>query len=282
MNINIQNENFIASINSFGAELKSFKKKDFNYIWIINEDYWNKTSPVLFPIVGGLKESLYFINDKQYSMSRHGFARDYNFEIIEKSESHVRFSLKSNDETLKQYPFEFDLQILYTLEENKLIISYFVQNKSELEMPFNIGAHPAFTIEDSIEDYKIVFEKQHDLITHQLENGIFSGITKKIPLTNSTLNLNYSLFENDALVFKNIESKSLTIIKNNKPYLKVSYKDFPHLGIWTKKDAPFLCIEPWNGYSDSIDSNQNMYEKESIQILKESQKFEISFSIEIL
>jgi galactose mutarotase-like enzyme len=281
MNINIQNDNFIASIDSFGAELKSFNKNNFNYIWTVNENYWNKTSPVLFPIVGGLKDNSFFINDKKYAMSRHGFARDYNFEVIKKSESSVLFSLKNNNETLKQYPFAFELQIQYTLEANRLIIAYHIQNNSEQKMPFNIGAHPAFSIDGFIEDYKIIFDEQQDLVTHQLDNGIFSGITKKIPLIDKTLNLNYTLFENDALVFKNIKSKSLTIFKNNQSYLKIRYKNFPHLGIWTKKGAPFLCIEPWNGYADSINSNQNIYEKESIEILEPNQVFHASFSIEI-
>lgn len=277
----IQNDNLSAKISSLGAELSAVSKDTKNYIWEINDTHWNKTSPILFPIVGQLKNNSYTINNQHYSLPRHGFARDYEFNVVYKTDTSVVFSLTENETTLAQYPFQFELQIGYTLEENKLIISYSVQNNSDEKMPFSIGAHPAISIPSNFENYALEFENDTQIETHELENGLFSGKTKTIN-TQNNLPLTYSLFEKDALVFKNLKSKYLTILHHNIPYLKVNFEHFPHLGIWTKQNAPFLCIEPWHGYADSIDSEGNIFKKKGIQILNANEVFKTSFSIEIL
>lgn len=282
MEIHIQNQNISATINSIGAELISLNKGTTNYIWKINETFWNKTSPVLFPIVGQLKNDTYTLNQKEYSLPRHGFARNYEFDVIQKTETSVTFSLSENNETLAQYPFYFELQISYTLEENKLTIAYLVKNKSNSKMPFSLGAHPAFAIDADFENYALTFENDTTLVLNELENGLFSGKTRELILKNKTLPLTDSLFEKDALVVKEFKSKYLTIWKNDNPYLKVIFECFPNLGIWTKPKAPFLCIEPWHGFADSVDSNGNILEKQGIQTIDENDVFNTSFSIEIL
>ena len=282
MKIGIRNEYLSANINSFGAELIDLVKEERNYIWTIDEQFWNKTSPLLFPIVGQLKNNSYTLNDKQYSLTRHGFARDYEFDFIEKTSSSVLFSLSQNDDTLKQYPFQFELQIKYELIQNKLIISYLVKNKSDSQMPFSLGAHPAIAVRDDIKNYSILFENDENLIRYKLENGLLSDEYEKVETKNNTLLLNYSLFENDALIFKKLNSKSLIILENNKPYLKIDFGNFPNLGIWTKNNAPFICIEPWFGYSDSNNTTGDLYAKEGMQILESNHEFTTSFTIEIL
>lgn len=284
MNIQLENKNLSISINTKGAELNSFKNQLVNkeYIWEGNPEFWGKHSPILFPIVGGLKNDSYYYNDKKYNLSRHGFARDFEFDIIEKNDLSVTFSLKENDETLHKYPFHFELQIKYVLTENKLVIIYHIKNNSKAEMPFNIGAHPAFALPKNFTNYSLEFEKQEELITHELENNLFSGTTRTIALDKANLPLNYSLFEKDALVFKTLESKSVKILENGNPFLKVNYEDFSSLGIWTVKNASFICIEPWIGFADEASSNGNLFDKKNIQILEENSSFEVSFSIEIL
>ncbi|MFY7740439.1 MAG: aldose 1-epimerase family protein [Flavobacterium sp.] len=284
MNIQLENEIFSISINTKGAELNSFKNQIVNeeYIWEGNPEFWGKHSPILFPIVGGLKNDSYSYNNKKYNLSRHGFARDFEFEIIEKTDVSVIFSLKENDETLQKYPFHFELQIKYVLTENKLVIIYHIKNNSKAEMPFNIGAHPALSLPKNFTNYSLEFENQEELITHELENNLFSGATRTIALDKANLPLNYSLFEKDALVFKTLESKSVKILDNGNPFLKVNYEDFSSLGIWTVKNAPFICIEPWIGFADEASSNGNLFDKKNIQILEEYSSFEASFSIEIL
>jgi len=278
----ISNENLSVEINSKGAELIQIKQKNKNYIWEIDTKFWNKTSPILFPIVGRLKNDTYCINNKTYTLPRHGFARDYEYKIIELQESIIEFLLIENNKTLEQFPFQFDLRLKYSLENNSLCLHYTVSNNSDTIMPFSIGAHPAFAIDISKNDYQILFDNDSELITHELENDQFSGGFRKINLKNKVLPLSYSLFEKDALVFKNISSRSLTIFENGNPYLKIQLGNFPHLGIWTKADAPFLCIEPWFGYADTEKADGTILNKEAIQTLAPNEKFECSFRIEIL
>ncbi len=149
-------------------------------------------------------------------------------------------------------------------------------------MPFSIGAHPAIALPDNFEDYAFEFEKEEVLQFSLLENDLVSNKTKILETIENLVPLNYKLFENDALVFKTLNSKSLTVLENSKPYIKVHFEDFPSLGIWTKEQAPFICIEPWFGYSDTSENSGDLFEKEGILILDANQTFTSKFSIQIL
>lgn len=282
MNTTISNKILSASIKHAGAELFSLiDNQNKEYIWNGNPDFWPKHSPVLFPIVGSLKNDTYTFNQKEYYLSRHGFARDMEFQLTEKTESSATFSLAYNEETLQKYPFKFELQIIYKLEENKLNIGYKVINKEEKELPFSIGAHPAFALPEEFSNYNIQFEKEEKPEYYLLENGLISNKKETLATSNNTVFLNYKLFENDALVFKTLQSNSLTILENSKPYIKVDFEDFPNLGIWTKENAPFICIEPWFGYSDTLEKSGDLFNKEGIIVLEAKQTFSASFNIEI-
>jgi galactose mutarotase-like enzyme len=283
LKITLSNSELTATINTFGAELISFKNNsNREYIWEGNPNYWGKHSPILFPIVGSLKNNNYIYNNSIYNLPRHGFAREMDFEVKEKTDLEVVFSLKQTGATLEKYPFNFELQISYTLTNSVLKIGYKVINNNDFSMPFSIGAHPAFALPSDFKNYELLFEKSEKLIVSTLENDLISNATYILPMENNSLRLNYSLFENDALVFKTIASKSVTLAENNIPLLKVHYKDFPSLGIWTKSQAPFICIEPWIGYADTIENNGNIEDKEGIQILGVNQTFETNYLIEIL
>ncbi|WP_291136696.1 aldose 1-epimerase family protein [Flavobacterium sp. UBA7663] len=273
MIITLSNTKISASINTIGAELIQLKKDNQNYIWTVDEVFWNKTSPILFPIVGRLKNDSYTFKNKSYSLPRHGFARNFDFKIENKTKNSALFSLKSNAETLQQYPFEFELKMEYRLTKNSLEITYLVSNKSNEVMPFSIGAHPAFAIEDTFSDYSLQFNEAEEFVSYELENEQFSNSFRKINSENGQINLNYSLFEKDALVFKHLKSEKLLLLKNKQPHLSVEFEGFPYLGIWTKPNAPFLCIEPWCGLADNINHNGNIFEKEGIQLLNKESKF---------
>ena len=283
LNTTISNSVIKASIKHFGAELFSLKNnQNKEYIWEGNPDFWGKHSPVLFPIVGTLKNNTYTIDKKEYQLSRHGFARDMEFKLVEKTGNSAVFSLESNAETLKKYPFKFELQLIYTLENTSLNIEYVVINKSDTKLPFSIGAHPAIALPENFENYSFKFEKEESLKYNLLESDLISNKTKTLKTTENIVPLNYKLFENDALVFKTLESNSLIILENNKPYIEVDFEDFPSLGIWTKDQAPFICIEPWFGYSDTVENSGDLYHKEGILILDPDQIFHSKFSIKIL
>ena len=283
MTTTIKNGKLSAEIKHFGAELISLKtNQNREYIWEGNPEFWGKHSPILFPIVGTLKNNSFHHNEIEYHLSRHGFARDIEFELIDATENSAVFSLQSSKDTLKVYPFEFELQIIYTLDGNNLSIAYKVINKGKYTMPFSIGAHPAFALPNHFENYAIAFEKEEPLEYYLLENDLISNKTKKLEVQNKQIPLTFELFKNDALIFKTLQSKSLTILENKNPILRVHFEDFPSLGIWTKMNAPLLCIEPWFGYSDTNENSGNLFEKEGIQILESNATFHSKFSIEIL
>ena len=211
MNYEIKNEFIKAKINSFGAELNSLQKVEnkFEYIWQADKNYWARHSPVLFPIVGRLKEDTYFYKDKKYSLSQHGFARDKEFELLKKENDFIEFSLKNDEKTLEIYPFLFELNISYKLENTKLIISYKVKNRSEDRLYFSIGAHPAFNI--SSDDF-LDFEDVRTSKRYFLNDKGLIYKNEEVSFTKNSLILDEEIFKNDALVFndKNIPRRTFT------------------------------------------------------------------------
>lgn len=282
MNITIYNHQIKATINTLGAELIRLEKKNQNYIWTVEETYWNKTSPILFPIVGRLKNDAYTIEGKTYELPRHGFARNFEFKTEYLTDNSVVFLLTENAETLKCYPFPFELRLKYEVTENGLKMDYSVINKSNKIMPFSIGAHPAFALNEPLSNFTLAFNEVEEFVSYELENEQFNNSFQIIPSENGKINLDYALFEKDALVFKHLKSDTLTLLRKNQPYISVEFKGFSYLGIWTKPNAPFLCIEPWCGLADNINHNGNIYEKEGIQLLDNNIEFEREINITLL
>lgn len=281
MKFQIKNQFLEASFDSLGAELISLISNDKEYIWEGNPEFWNKQSPILFPTIGSLKNDTYFFEGKEYHLPRHGFAREKEFDVIEQKDDKIIFSLKSDEETLKLYPFIFELQIQYRLVENQLEVHYKVKNNSEDEMFFSIGGHPGFALSENFEDYSLVFETNDELKYSLLENHLLADETQILETVNNNLALNYSLFEKDALVFKNQKIQSVTILEKGNNFAKVSFANFPDLGIWTKANAPFICIEPWFGHADLVKTNQKLQEKEGILSLKPNTEFKSVYFIEL-
>lgn len=288
MNYEIANEFIKAKIKSFGAELNSLQKygKDLEYIWQGDAKYWARHSPILFPIVGRLKEDSYFYRNQKYNMTQHGFARDKEFEIIEQKDDFLEFRLCSDEKSLEIYPFDLELYLSYKLEKSSLIISCKVKNKSDEKMLFSIGAHPAFnwSLEENLkkEDYFLEFEVNNSKRYFLNELGLVYD-SMDLEFEEKKLFLNEELFKNDALVFNDLNIKNITF-KNikNENFIKLNFENFPYLGIWSKPSgAPFLCIEPWFGVADENSSNQNLEEKKGMIILDKDEIFSCFYSIEV-
>lgn len=275
----MKNDFLEAEILHRGAELCSLRNEIRQYIWQGDSVFWGKHSPVLFPIVGTLFNNEYCVDGIYYQMNRHGFARDLDFELISKHDTEAVFILKSTPSTLQIYPFEFVLKITYQLINSNLKVSFDIENNSQQTMPFSIGAHPAFSLPQYFENYQLVFSEHETLDCFLLENDLLTDEYYAIKLKNKFLKLEYDMFLNDALVFKKLKSKTITILENNNPLLQISFLDFKNLGIWTKIDAPFICIEPWLGYADIVNGNVDFFEKEGIQILSKNSKFDCSYMI---
>lgn len=281
MVIQIKNEFLEATFNTLGAELISLKSNDNEYIWEGNSKFWDKQSPILFPTIGSLKDDTYFFEGKEYHLPRHGFGREKEFQIVEQTQNRIIFSLKSGSETEKVYPFQFELQIEYLLVDNKLEVHYKVKNNSEGQLYFSIGGHPGFALPKDFEKYSLLFETESKLQFSLLDNHLLADETEILEIENNQLPLTYSVFEKDALVFKNHKIKSVTIQEDGLDYVKVDFENFPDLGIWTKINAPFICIEPWFGHADEVKTNQKLEEKAGIQILEKNKMFKSVYSIVI-
>lgn len=281
MVIQIKNEYLVASFVTRGAELTSLKSNGTEYIWEGNSEFWDKQSPILFPTIGSLKDDTYFFNGQKYHLPRHGFAREKEFQITKHTENSVVFSLKNDSETEKVYPFQFELQIEYLLVKNKLEVHYKVQNTAKEKMYFSIGGHPGFALLNDFTNYSLFFETMAELQFSLLEKHLLAAETQVIETKNKQLPLDYQLFEKDALVFKSHNIQSVTIQESGKNLLKIDFENFPDLGIWTKINAPFICIEPWFGHADEVKTNQKLENKAGIQILEKDQIFNSVYSITI-
>ena len=289
MNYEIKNEHIKVKIKSFGAELNSLQKidEDLEYIWQGDSKYWNRHSPILFPIVGRLKNDSYTYQNQKYNMTQHGFARDKEFEVIKNEADFMEFRLKSDEKTLEIYPFSFELYLSYKLEKNSLIVSYKVINKSDDKMLFSIGAHPAFNWtlkeDEKKEDYFLEFENIKQTKRYFLNDKglVYDSVDLKI--IDNKIALNEELFKNDALVFNDSNIKILTLKNsNNKNFVKLEFKNFPYLGIWSKPSgAPFVCIEPWFGVADEDSSKQNFEDKKGLISLEKNEIFSCFYSIEV-
>lgn len=283
----LSNNHISIQVKSLGAELCSLIKGDLEYLWQADVKYWGRHAPILFPIVGKLIDDEYIYEDKIYKMSQHGFARDCDFELMEQSENSLSFKLTQNQETLEKYPFNFELIISYELIEKSLKISYEVTNKTNVLMPFSIGAHPAFNwpLEKDIRKENYYFEfkdtKNIELLPLTLK-GIDSN-SKTLYLDENKLSLSEELFKDDALILKDLDNKSITLKSfYSDRFIKMIFDDFEYLGLWSKPSgAPFVCIEPWNGIADFIGHDKNILNKKGIKTLKSNESFKSSYYIEI-
>jgi galactose mutarotase-like enzyme len=288
-NYHLENGQFRVSIDSKGAEQKSFfsKQKQTEFIWQADPAFWAKSSPVLFPIVGSLKDGYYLYRGEKYFLPRHGFARDMDFELIDQRENQLCFLLEANEQTLKNYPFRFRLKIEYTLSLIGLTCTYIVENNDALEnLPFSIGGHPAFRVPyrgGDYTDYFLEFEQDHELMCFQLNEGLLSDQHTVVELVDGKLWLAHELFYNDAMVIKGLKSRNIFLKHHQEPCgLEFSFEDFPFFGIWAARDAPFVCLEPWCGVTDHENSNNQLEQKEGIVSLAPGCSFQRSWSVSLV
>lgn len=281
--ITLKNEFVTAKFNEKGAELKSLVSGDKEYIWCGDEKFWASSAPVLFPICGGLKDDEYYYNGKKYTMKRHGFVRNLLFEVEKASDSAVTFLLRSNDETKEQYPFDFELRVSYALEGKSLKINYNVKNCSGGKMYFSIGSHEGYYCPEGIEEYDVLLPAKETLDATKVDGPILSHDTERIIENDDKIALKSEYFTIDALVFKDIKARSVVLKhRNSERALKLSFEGCDYFLIWTKVGAPYVCLEPWCGVSDSVDTDKKLETKEGIMALEVGNSFEKTHTIEIL
>ena len=277
-----------------GAELTSFKLDGVEKLHqgqdCIDENgriYWKRHFPVLFPIVGKLKQNKTIINGRTYEMNQHGFARDMDFEPITKLDNFHSYVLKSNASTLVKYPFEFALYVTYRTDGNKLTTIYKIVNEGDNNMPFGIGGHPAFKIDrDDLKngEYYLEFEQDEEKIhfLYLVDGLIGTEYAKNVMLDKRKLPINPHSFDNDALIMKGLTSHGISLKKKSgdKTLLTMDFDGFPYLAVWSKPGAPFICIEPWYSTADTVKSSGVFTQKTDLITLAPKNEIECRYIVE--
>lgn len=286
----LENELIKAEFDSFGGELKSVIRKDSNreYMWYGNPKYWGRTSPVLFPIVGTLRNNTYRFKDKEYKMSSHGFARDMEHTLVSQTENEIWFELRQNAETLGKYPFEFVLNLGYRLEGDRLEVLWKVTNPSKDELLFSIGAHPAFLCpihgEKSKAGYYLAFGGTDEIRHHGNKGGLAIKEDLRLKLTDGRVKITEEFFDRSTFM---IEDKQTSLVAIEDPegrrFIEVDF-DTPLFAIWSSegKNAPFICIEPWFGMCDWDGFEGSFEEKSYMQKLAGGEEFNASYGIRFI
>ncbi len=292
MRYSVQNHRLRISVDQVGAELASLVNLDSGkeYIWQADPAVWASHAPVLFPIIGKLKNETTEIDGKQYAITKHGIVRNNeDLELYSQSEDRITFRLCSSAKTKAQYPYDFDFRITYRVRNEHVIVYHEILNKGDEPMYFCLGGHPAFRVplhdHDPYDAHFLRFEHDEDAASHIVKkDGTLTEKTRPVPWTKGNiLPLSHELFNNDALVFRNLNSRSVVLeSKINGPLLKVDYAGWTHLGIWAKPNGDFVCIEPWIGLADFEDSDGVFKNKEGIIELAAHETYGASFDIKVL
>ncbi|MGN0164845.1 MAG: aldose 1-epimerase family protein [Lachnospiraceae bacterium] len=285
----LENHKLIIEIDTKGAELCSIinKENGLSYMWNAG-DAWKRHSPVLFPIVGGIKDKTYRIDGREFHLNQHGFARDMEFNLLKETDTSLSFILSEDPGTLVRFPYSFNLIITYTLTDSEITVKWEVENTNTCEMHFSIGGHPAFTcpLEDANQTDCYLHFDQSEALSYNLlsENGLCLPEEYPLETENGYVRITEDFFDKDALVLYNDRLRSVALADSNKKdYLRVTF-DAPVYGIWSAKGkhAPFVCIEPWYGRCDDDDFSGSWQERKFDNTLMAGGSFEASYIIEIL
>ena len=286
----IENDNLICTIDSNGAEIRSLKDKATGkeYIWQINTSIWGSSSPVLFPAIGKIKADKIVYNNTDYAMTKHGIIRNNDTLSFQKNNtSECTFTLNSSSETFKKYPYAFTFSVTFTLIEKRLIMNYTIENRDIAPMQFACGGHTAYACPLSentkLSDYVIEFPTQFPLKSSTLgDSGLLSQHTRNVETNKGVLALSDTLFNDDALIFPNIECNWVRLRKKDeKKGVVVTFKGYPNLALWSKPKADYVCIEPWLGLPDSEDESVQITEKTTYKTIEPDTKFSIAIETEI-
>lgn len=269
-------------VNNLGAELTSV---EFNGKEKLHDgkNFWDRQAPILFPTVGRLRDNKTIIEEKEYEIPQHGFAKDMKFELMEKTKNKEVYELNSNEETLKKYPFKFTLSVEYEILEDILKTKIKVINKDEKKMLFGLGGHPGFKLDMPQEEYYFELEKEEQEVEFMevAGNYISNKPAKNILKENKIIEITKESFLNDAIMMKKLKSNKITLKqkKDSKPILEFSFEDFPILAIWSLPNAPYICLEPWFNYADRVEETGYFKDKEGIVTLNPKEEFNCEFSV---
>jgi galactose mutarotase-like enzyme len=290
MSVKLDNGSIVVTVSEMGAELTSVvnKASGLEYIWEADPNFWGRHAPNLFPVVGRLKGDRYKYREKTYFMTQHGFARDNEFDLVEKTATMARFQLVDDDDSFAIYPFHFQFDVIYRLtDQDTLGIAYVVTNTDTHDIYFSVGGHPGFRAPlqegEKFTDYYVNIEpKRHyeraKLVGPYLDNNIEMSFDSRVPLR-----LRRDDYQDDAIILRlGGNPISIVLAKLNESHgVTMHIQDAKFVGIWTPyaKEAPFVAIEPWWGIADTTDADGQLSHKYAINTLAPAQTFTGSYSL---
>lgn len=291
MKIKITSGENYAVLGLDGAMLNSLNKNNTEYLWQGDAKYWAGQAPVCFPITGVLPNGEMEAFGKRCTMKRHGVARINPFEVLEQHKNSVTFVQRSDENTKRDFPFDYELKIKYTINGDTVTNEYTVTNTGEDKLPFVIGGHPAFNCPlakgEKFEDYKVVFDKNitKPCLRPNHHTGLVNVFEKFDEMNGGdTLSLVHELFEEkDALIFENCEAKSATLIGKSGKGVKIEFQDMNNLLIWSAVgNAPFVALEPWTGLASCNDEDGLFEHKRGMTVLEKDETASFKFKITMI
>lgn len=283
----LHNDQLHVEISSKGAELQSIIANGIERLWEGDPTVWGRKAPLLFPLIGRLRNQTYEYHSKPIEAPMHGFCRDRLFSVEQLSNSMIRFSTKADDSTRKVYPFDFELTITYALNENTLAKTHSVKNRGENDMPFEIGGHEAYATRllpgETMADYYIQFENGTDSLKmfSMDEGGILSLPKMTVPLEQDRLTQTPEQLSIDTIVLEHVPGSQVTLGATTNSYTTtVTFPDFPYLGIWTMAGQPdprYICIEPWSALPDAYFSPRELSEKPGVRTLAPGEETHLTY-----
>lgn len=286
---NLQDNGYRVSISSRGAELLRFDAPSGEpFIWPRNPDIWGGSAPILFPIIGRLKEARYQWQNTWYKLPKHGLVRDREWQLIDLSPCELTLQTTSDETTLTHYPFVYQLRAHFSVQGPRLQVSYRVSAIGDTPLVFNLGSHPAFYLPldhgQSLSDYSIDFEAEESLQRHRLIDGLVARDAEPIAEAKGKRRIQLSdhIFDDDALILRNLNSRKLCI-RHKRMGRRITFNTggAPHLGIWAKAGADYVCLEPWYGHDDWVDTDQDFSKKANLIQLQPGEHFQTGYIIEL-
>lgn len=282
----LENDKLKVSVSEHGAELTSVidKSLERECIWVADPAVWNRHAPILFPFVGNCRNKEYRFNGKTYPMTQHGFARDYDFTVVEAGADKAVFTLESTEEMKERYPFDWSLTMIYTLTDNQLKIEYYITNKDDkAPMYFSLGGHPGFMYEGNLEEQQFEINTDEDLdrLELNMQAALFSrNITRGFVKGGAPIVITPHIFDNDAMVFHNFRFTEIALVNRNSRHgVTMQLSGFPYIGLWSMPGAPYACIEPWYGLADFDDFFGELPEKDGVEMLEAGKTFEAGYNL---
>ena len=294
--ISISNGSLTASIDTMGAQLMSLQKGDSEYLWQGDSNWWPRRAPILFPIVGVLKDGKAESAEGAISLARHGLARLNQFEVVEQSASSVTLQLKSTEETLKAYPYDFELKLIFSVDGDTLTQTYEVTNPGNVVLPFTLGAHPAFNIPipgveaSSLDQYHLLFTRSWTSYGPSItDEGLCDYTTpQRLIVDSDTLPLSWELIDREkTITLEDVPDRRITLAANVEASseahgIQMDFEGFDYLGIWSAAPGcPFVALEPWCGIADTVDCDGIFEHKPGIISLEPGQSIAKTLNIRL-